>query len=341
MKRIFLGFTLFFFFVSASGKIHSATLDDQLKAAYQYAYELYVDGHFPQAKEIFKKIIIASANPGLNANSLYYYSQCAIRIGDYDNCITALAILTKKWRSSAAIQKGYVKKFALAVIPQVAQIQTHWDYYRYEDGLDDKGQWIFKESVPPSHKIKRINFRLGFGLYRILQQIQPNSPETLGAKQMLEKMLNMPMTISWIDEKPGLVNRGVHPPDFVSFLKLSEKKEFSKVICERMFYNWQTDKLYELMDMSDDIRNLKSLYSATTREPTPLENATASVPNLALPPGALPPPPPGANDAQKQLSSEEIVPPFTLANLFKVAGYDPYTDNFANVIESSNSNLNM
>lgn len=314
----------------------------QLIVAYNYAVSMYGEKDFDQAKELFRKIAAASADPSLNGNSLYYYSQCAFRTGDYEGCVKGLDLLVKKWPNSPVIKNGNISQFAGFLIDQVTDLQTNWDYYRYKDtSLDDKGQPIWKESVPAGFKIKRINFKLGFGLYKILQQIEPNSPEIIVVKQKLDVMLNQPIKIIWADEKAP-TNQYGHPADFYSILSDKEKKEFSTVICERLFYDWKSPKLYQFFDMYDDVENLKPKFIARTKpvEDTTLAppsnsqitafNSRGSIPTGIGRPPALPTLP----------SSETYKDPtavLTLANLFLITGYNPYTDTFTNLIESNPS----
>ncbi len=312
----------------------------QLIIAYNYAYSLYEARKFDQAKDLFRKLAAASMQPIINGNSLYYYSQCAFRTGDYDGCVKGLDLLAKRWPNSPAIKKGYVSRFATFLIDQVSTLQTNWDYYRYKDSaVDEKGADVWKESVPAGYKIKKINFKLGFGLYKILMQIQPTSSDTLAAKQKLDVMLNQPIKILWADEKAP-VNKYGHPADFYSSLSTTEKKQFSKVICERMFYNWQNDKLYEFFDMYDDVQNLKPKFIARTKQFVSSSkdelstssilafNSRGSMPGTGLKPPMLTEKP----ELPKTYKDPTLV--LTLANLFQVTGYNPYTDTFTNLIES-------
>ncbi len=311
----------------------------QMIIAYNYAYSLYEARKFDQAKDLFRKLAAASMQPIINGNSLYYYSQCAFRTGDYDGCVKGLDLLAKRWPNSPAIKKGFVTRFATFLIDQVSTLQTNWDYYRYQDGtLDEKGDLLWKESVPAGYKIKRINFKLGFGLYKILQQIEPTANETGVAKQKLEIMLNTPIKMLWADEKaPG--SKYGHPADFYSSLSVDEKKNFSKVICDRVFYDWKSDKLYQFFDIYDDVENLKPKYIARTKQfdvtlvpPPPSAmvgyngrgNATSLTPPM-LASVAVPP--------AKTYKDPTAV--LTLANLFQVTGYNPYTDTYTNLIESN------
>jgi len=315
----------------------------QLIIAYNYAYSLYQGQRFDQAKDLFRKLAAASMQPIINGNSLYYYSQCAFRTGDYDGCVKGLDLLAKRWPDSPAISKGYVSRFATFIIDQVATLQTNWDYYRYKDNtLDEKGNPIWKESVPTGYKIKRINFKLGFGLYKILLEIEPTSTETVSAKQKLDSMLNQSLKILWVDEKAPVTRYG-HPADFYSGLSENEKKHFSKVICDRIFYNWETDKLCDFFDVYDNVENFKPKFIAKTKE-----NPDSSLLDQTTVPGVLPPLP-GNPPVAGAAPLPSINPPMftavtntpkdptdvlTLANLFQVAGYNPYTDTFTTLTET-------
>jgi hypothetical protein len=319
MKKIISGLLILVFF--SFSPLNAAPTEEQLLEAYKYAYDQYVFGHFDLARDTFKKIAVTSENPGLNANSLYYYAQCAFRTEDFDGCAKGMNILVKKWPNSSAVQKGFVTRFASAAIDQAVVMQTHWDYMRFRGGTDEDGKVFFKESVPPGLKIKRINFKFAFKLYRVLNMIQPDSPETLEAKKKLEQMQNAPMTLLWVDEKPVIENRWGHPGDFLSKLTLNEKKDFSKFICERMFYSWKTDRLYEFLEMYDDVRNLKPRYIARTPE------IPAALPSAAI----------SANTAPLE---DELLP-LTLGNVFKASGYNPYTDSYSSVVETSPTDLSL
>ncbi len=322
MKKILLSF-LIVFSLLIRAKASAEPSVQQLYTAYNYAYTLYQAHHFEQAKDLFKKIATISTQPSLNGNALYYYSQCAFRTGDYDGCVKGLSILVKKWPNSPAIQKGYVSRFSIFLIDQVSKLQTNWDYYRYKETTDEKGQIVWKESVPPGFKIKRINFRLGFGLYRILTLIQPNAPETTSAKQKLQGMLNAPITLIWIDEKAP-VNRYGHPEDFFSFFSTPEKKDFSKVICDRMFYNWKTDKFYQFLDMYDDVRNEKPRFIAKTKSPD--ETASQVLPQTKT---------------SNSTASQDPTAILTLAKLFQVAGYNPYDDSFTDLVNTGPADMGL
>jgi tetratricopeptide (TPR) repeat protein len=319
----------------------SDTTTQQLIIAYNYAYSLYEAKKFSQAKDLFRKIVAASTEPIVNGNSLYYYSQCAFRTGDYDGCIKGLDLLTKRWPNSPAIQKGYVTRFASFLIDQVSALQTNWDYYRYKDTTAEGNpntEW--KESVPVGYKIKRINFKLGFGLYKLLQEIQPKSTETVTAKQKLDGMLNQPIKILWVDEKAPPNNFG-HPADFYSTLSDIEKAEFSKAICDRMFYDWKTDKLCEFFDVYDNVENLRSKFVARTKEfkeSAQTDQTTSSVVPFTSPGSPannnMPKPPMVTSVTKVAQSYKDPTAVLTLSNLFLVAGYNPYTDTFTNLLES-------
>jgi tetratricopeptide (TPR) repeat protein len=311
----------------------------QLIIAYNYAYSLYEARKFDQAKDLFRKLAAASMQPIINGNSLYYYSQCAFRTGDYDGCVKGLDLLAKRWPNSPAIKKGYVSRFATFLIAQVTALQTNWDYFRYKDSsVDEKGADVWKESVPAGYKIKKINFKLGFGLYKILMEIEPTSSDTLAAKQKLDVMLNQPIKVLWADEKAPATKYG-HPADFYSSLSIAEKKQFSKVICERMFYNWQNEKMYQFFDIYDDVQNLKPKFVARTKEfvSSKEDLSTASV--LAFNsrgsiPGSGLKPPMVTEKPELPKTYKDPTAVLTLANLFQVTGYNPYTDTFTNLIES-------
>jgi tetratricopeptide (TPR) repeat protein len=303
--------------------------DQQLMISYNYAYSLYQAQKFDQAEEVFRKLASAAMQPAINANSLFYYSQCAFRTGNYDGCVKGLDLLVKRWPQSAIITKGYVSQFATFLIDQVAAIQTNWDYYRYKDGTDEKGEIQWKESVPVGYKIKRINFKLGFGLYKILQEIQPNSSSTVLGKQKLVQMLNLPIKILWTDEKAPPSQYG-HPADFFSIISPVEKSKFSKTICDRIFYNWKTDKLCDFFDTYDDVENLNPKYVAKTKEFVPSETGIQPVYGQAGN-GLKPPMLPQVNSPNTYTDPTAVL---TLANLFLVSGYNPYTDTYSNLTET-------
>jgi hypothetical protein len=104
-----------------------------------------------------------------------------------------------------------------------------------------------------------------------------------------------PITFVWVDEKVHLTRKG-HPVDFLAKISLQEKKRFSEIVCERIFQNWKTDKMYQCLNFYDEVRNLKHRYTAT-----------GNGPNNTL----------------------------TLAKIFYFAGYDPFTGNAFNPTESS------
>ncbi len=300
--------------------------ETQLKTAYDYAMKLYTAHRFDDAKVIFKKIAMVSTTPALDANAYYYYAQCAFHTEDYDACVKSLDILVQKYPLSSPVKGGFVFKFCFFLINQVAHIQSKWDYYRYPESKDEKGEIVWKESIPPGFKIKRINFRLGFGLLRVLNRVYSQAPQTAACKKALEAMLNVPLTIKWVDEKAP-PDRWSHPTDFLSFFTTTEKKNFSKFICERMFYNWKTEKLYLYLDMHDDIRNLRPRFVALTR-------------NLSDPDDA---PPPATVSNGVTTVANDIDPYYTLTlrKLFQSSGYEPYTDSFTSVIESNPSDLTL
>jgi hypothetical protein len=126
-------------------------------------------------------------------------------------------------------------------------------------------------------------------------------------------MLSRPITMVWVDEKAP-PDRWGHPGDFRSLFSTNEKKDFSQVICERMFFDWKTEKFFQFLKMHDDVRNQKPRFIAMT--PLPEETATGA------------PATPGAD-------TSDLMPLFTLSHLFAVAGYNPYDDSYTNLIEST------
>ncbi len=300
----------------------------QLVTAYKYAYELYSAQQFSKAKDIFKKVALLTTHPVLKSNSLYYYSQCSFRTEDYLNCVKALKVLVKKEPDCAAIKKGYVSRFCVFLIDQAAHLQTNWDYFRYQIQTDENGKPVWRESIPPGPKLKRINFRLGFGLYNVLHAIQPGSTEDVAAKQKLETMLNTPITVLWVDEKAAKTRYG-HPSDFFSVFSTNEKKDFSKVICERMFFDFQTEYFYKFLDMHDDVRNLKPRFVATSKV---INLGAVQAPLPAVPAGAV----------TTALSTEEEPDKvLNLGNLLHFAGYFPWLDSYTNTIETAPTDLNL
>jgi hypothetical protein len=231
-------------------------------------------------------------------------------------------ILAKRWPDSKVIKNGYVSRFCVFLIDQATILQPNWDFQRFQERTDDKGNPVWRESVPPGLKIRRINFKLAFGLYRVLNLIQPNSPETIAAKGKLEKMLNTPLSLLWVDEKAPPTKFG-HAGDYMTHFSKVEKKDFSKVICERMFYDFISEKLYLFLKMHADIRNEKVRYVACTKQFDEAAPGSGPLPASILGPQA-------AEDPQFVL---------TLSSLLKASGYDPYTDSYTNVIESSPNDL--
>lgn len=304
----------------------------QLVTAYKYAYELYAARQFEKSRDLFKKIAMVTDEPTLKSNSLYYYSQCAFRTEDYIGCVKGLRVLVNKVPDCAAIKKGFVTRFCVYLIDQSADLQTNWDYFRYQVPNDENGNAVWKESIPPGPKIKRINFRLGFGLYNVLHAIQPDSPEDAAAKQKLQRMLDAPLTVLWVDEKAPKTIYG-HSADFLSLLSTNEKKHFSNVICERMFFNFQTEYFYKFLDMHDDVRNLKPRFVAVNKM-------------ISLTPETVAPPPPAPNTAGGPITTaisteEDPNKPLTLNNLLHVAGYYPWLDSYSNTIEAAPTDLNL
>ncbi len=307
---------------------------EKLSVAYGYAKSLFAAKDFDKAKEIFKKLVLVSTDSDLNANSLYLYSQCSFRTEDYAACVRALTILAKRWPTTPLIKTGYVSHFCSALIKEVASVQTNWDYYRFKERINEDGTPLWKESIPPGFKIKRINFKLGFGLYRVLKIINPDAPEARLAKAQLNYMLNAPITMLWVDEKAPS-NKWGHPEDFVSYFSTVEKKDFSNVICDRMFFDWKTEKLYLFLNMDDDVRNLKPRFIAMTKEAD--ESEAPAAPSSAVQ-GA--PPVPGVN-ATAILPQQDPTAVLTLSKLFLVSGYNPYDDSYTSTIESSPTDLNL
>ncbi len=304
---------------------------EKLVAAYDYAKNLYAGQQFDKAKDIFKKIVLAATDEDLNSDALYLYSQCSFHTEDFTACVKGLTILAKRWPDCPLIKGGYVSRFCSFLINDVANLQTHWDYYRFKERLDENGNPIWKESIPPGFKIKRINFKLGFGLFRVLRIIEPNSEQTAAAGRKLNYMLNAPITMIWVDEKAP-PNPWGHPADFFSIFSTNERKDFSKVICDRMFFDWQTEKLYQFLVMYDDVRNLKPRFVARTKEPEESEQVPVPANNGALTASPVPGGPAAQIDPTAVL---------TLSKLFQVAGYNPFSDTYTNVIESSPTDLNL
>lgn len=263
---------------------------------------VFMRGQFAEAAKIFKNIVKASTHPELTANSLFLLANSQIRSGDYTGCADSIHILTTKYADSNIVRSGKAAQFLRVVIDRTAVPPTSWDYERYQEGVGDDGKPIWKESVPPGRPVRRINIRLPFRMYASLERLMPRSPEVLQAKQKLEAMLAAPVTVRWVDEKAMLTPWG-HPADFFSKLRKREKQHFSEVICERMFYDWKTDKMHLVLDMYDDVRNLRHRYTARSRDP----------------------------------ESKDAVAGFTLAQLFATAGYDPYTDTFGSTTEQESS----
>lgn len=292
---------------------------EKLAIAYNYGRQLYAAKQFDRAKDVFKKIALVATDSDLSPNSLYLYSQCAFRTEDYNGCVKGLNVLAKRWPNSQIIRSGFVTRFCTFVIYQVANLQTNWDYYRFKERTDAEGKPVWKESVPPGFKIKRINFKLGFGLWRVLRTIDPRSTQTLDCKQRLDAMLTRPITMVWVDEKAP-PDRWGHPGDFLSYFSTNEKKDFSKVICERMFFDWESDKFFQFVYMHDDVRNQKPRFIAMTPSP---DEVAASVP------------------VTNGMPAPDIPPLFTLNHLFIVAGYNPYDDSYTNTIESTPADLTL
>jgi hypothetical protein len=344
MKKRFLLFGLFLSLTSFPAFSNAAPSVD---SAYQYAYGLFTANNFADAKQYYLYVVLNGSDPEQKANSLYLLSQCYLRLGDYNNCVKAANMLAGGYPKSTIVKNGMLTSFSTNLITQICNLQADWDYWRYQDGVDNKNEPVWKESVPVGKRIKRIDFKLAFGLYRALVKLDPNSAEVADAKKKLDAMLNRPMTIIWVDEKAAPDKLG-HPADFFSLFTKNEKKAFSKVICDRMFYDWKSDKLYQFMDMYDDVRNLKPQYTAKTFN---LQSDNSDTAPLGSPPppnaaALVPPPLPGAPaDAGESTSTAAAslpAPPsavtdtdLTLGKLFAASAYDPYSDSFSNPAESS------
>jgi len=299
--------------------------NDALLFEYKQAYELFQQKKVTEAKDIFKKVAAKSTQDELTANSLFLLANCYLRMGEYENCVKALQTIATKYPQSGIVQKGQLMQFAVNVIDRSSKIQTSWDYWRYQDGTDENNQPVWKESIPPGQQIRRINFRLPFGMYKAIHQTQPNNPYTLQAKMKLDAMLSAPITFTWIDEKAKLTPWG-HPSDFFSKLGIREKKHFSEVICERMFYEWKSEKFHLVLKMYDDVRNLKHRYTAKGSVPEEKPQVT------------------------KDSTGKEVVVKagvktadgiFTLGKLFAAATYDPFTDTFSSATESTQNDLGL
>lgn len=333
MKKRFLFFALI---LSMSLVSVSALAAPSIDAAYQYAYNLFSVKNYAQAKRYYLYVFLNASTPEIKANSLYLLCQCYLRLGDYNNCVKAANMLAAGYPNSDIVKKGMLTQFSADLISQITDIQTDWDYWRYPDGTDDQGQIIWKESVPVGKRIKRMDFKLAFGLYQALDKLNPGSTQVAVAKNELDTMLDRPLTIVWVDAKAAPNHLG-HPADFFSLFTKKEKKAFSKVICERMFYDWQSDKLYRFMDMYDDVRNLKPRYTAKTFNLDGDDSDSSPQPISAAPSVAPPPPPPlpgvpevpAASVAPIQPPTSEY-PTLTLGKLFAASAYDPYTNTFSN-----------
>jgi hypothetical protein len=350
MKKQFLAFVFVLsgaFLAPSLGKAAPS-----INEAYQYAYSLYSANNFTQAKQYYLYVVLNGTDSEQKANSLYLLCQCYLRLGDYNNCVKAANMLAGGYPKSSIVKNGSLTNFSTSLISQITNFQTDWDYWRYQDGTDDKNEIVWKESVPIGKRIKKIDFKLAFGLYRALAKLNPNSTETTDAKKKLDAMLARPMTIIWVDEKAA-PNRNGHPADFFSLFTKNEKKDFSKVICDRIFYDWKSDMLWRFMDMYDDVRNLKPQYTAKTFN---LDSDNSGDTGVAAPvPTAtpkttdgLPPPPPLPGLTTADTTNTKSLPPppapqmaapidsdLTLGKLFTAAAYDPYSDTFSNPAETS------
>lgn len=267
---------------------------DQLKN-YKDALAAYRHREYATAKKILTDVVAGSNNDNLTANCLCLIAASDIGMGEYDDCLKNIQTVTKDYYQTSAVQKGYVNHFATYIINQISKVPTTWDYQRWEDGKTDDGKPQYKESVPLGTHIVRVDFKLAFGLYRCMEKISPDAPETAVAKKQLTTLLMTPITFVWVDEKVQLSKKG-HPVDFMAKISLKEKKRFSEIICERIFQNWKTDKMYQCLNYYDEVRNLKHRYTA-----------------LGNGPGGT----------------------ITLAKVFYFAGYDPFSGNSFNPTESS------
>ena len=347
MKKQFLAFVFVLssaFLAPSDGKAAPS-----IEEAYQYAYSLYTANNFSQAKQYYLYVVLNGTDSEQKANSLYLLCQCYLRLGDYNNCVKAANMLAGGYPKSSIVKNGSLTNFSTSLINQITNFQTDWDYWRYQDGTDDKNEIVWKESVPIGKRIKKIDFKLAFGLYRAMVKLNPTSTETKDAKKKLDAMLSRPMTIIWVDEKAA-PNRNGHPADFFSLFTKNEKKDFSKVICDRMFYDWKSDMLWRFMDMYDDVRNLKPQYTAKTfnldSDNSGDTGVAGPVPTATPKPSdALPPPPPlpgleaSADTPNTKAPEPQMTTPvdtdLTLGRLFTAAAYDPYSDTFSNPAETS------
>ncbi len=312
--------------VTQQAPVAAAPADnDYLLLEYKRAYEIYQAKRITEAKDIFKKVAETSTQDELTANALFLLANCYIKMGEYDNCVQAVQTISSKYAHTGIVQKGQLLQFAVNIIDRATKIQTSWDYWRYQDGKDENNQPVWKESVPPGQQIARINFKLPFGMYKTLQQTQPNNPYTLQARTKLETLLAKPITFAWIDEKAKLTPYG-HPADFFSKLSIREKKHFSEVICERMFYEWKTEKFHLILNMYDDVRNLKHRYTAKGAgwEEKPVVQKDSAGKEVVLKPGVK--------------VADGV---FSLAKLFEAAAYDPYTDAFRSATEAQPNELGL
>jgi len=267
---------------------------DQLQN-YKDALAAYRHREYATAKKILNDVVAGSKNDNLTANCLCLIAASDIGMGEYDDCLKNIQTVTKDYYQTSAVQKGYVNRFATYIINQISKVPTTWDYQRWEDGKTAEGKPQYKESVPLGTHIVRVDFKLAFGLYRCMEKISPDAPETAVAKKQLTTLLMTPITFVWVDEKVQLSKKG-HPVDFLAKISLKEKKHFSEIVCERIFQNWKTDKMYQCLNFYDEVRNLKHRFTATGNGPG----------------GTI-----------------------TLAKVFYFAGYDPFSGNAFNPTESS------
>jgi tetratricopeptide (TPR) repeat protein len=254
-------FSLFAVFVLLTPRVTLATPTYSDRQYYTVAYQLFSRNNFVASEKYFRAAIAVSSNPQLIANSLYLIANCQIRLGHYERCYKTLKQLAQNYPSSTVVHQGYVTRFAAIVIKRITAMTTYWNYERMQNGTNNHKQPIYVESVPINHQIERINFKLAFGLYHVLQLIDPSSPAFQEAHQELISMLNTPITIIWMDQKAGTSKYG-HPNDFFSELTVPEEKHFSMLISKRMFYHWKTNQMYQVLVMFDDVRDRHGNFTA-------------------------------------------------------------------------------
>ena len=137
-------------------------------------------------------------------------------------------------------------------------------------------------------------------------------------------MLNTPLHILWVDYEAPPANYG-HPGDFLSYFSTVEKKDFSKVICRRMFDDWESEKFYLFLNMHAEARNEKIRFVACTKDYLEASPYSGPLPVSLLPQG----------------TSDDPFFVLTLSKLFQASGYNPYTDSYKNVIEASPDDLSL